>query len=603
MHADSPNSSGTANRSTHIGPGRAIVVDGRRLAARGRRAGRRPRDAARPVGRQPPRCIWPSLSDDGRRSSSSASPVPTDAFLRSAHCIRRRSGWSARSAISTASSRRARPIRGPGSTTAAGACAIRSARQSRRRATPTAYAFLPRRRREPAPDPGRPGPCRHHRARPFPLHRQWRDRGRGWRSGSAMSTRASKRLMAGATLDARGAARRPHLRRQHGRLCVSPSRARSKRRSASTPPPRAVWLRALMAELERLANHLGDIGAICNDAAFALMHAHCGVLRERVLRAAEACFGHRLMMDRIVPGGVAVDLDAARHRRYLRASCATIGRRFPRLVELYDNTASLQDRTVGTGIVPPSWRANSAPAAMSAAPPAAPSMRARRSGYAPYDQLDFDVPVLDDGDVNARVWIRIREVEQSLALIEQILDRLPHGPDRGRRSRPATRRGRWPRRRISAATCSSGCALDGRRGRALPSARSVLVPMAAAGSRDRGQHRRRLSALQQILQLLLFGARSLGATMRRTLFESLMRGPLTEPRHRPDDAALAELAASVDRGSAARLGRSLAIRAGRCRLLQRLRAGNPRAQQRVLRSRTVRPALRRLAAPRRRAHW
>src|SRR5690606_7084225 len=63
----------------------------------------------------------------------------------------------------------------------------------------------------------------------------------------------------------------------------------------SDVPERAHWLRALMAEIERLANHLGDIGAICNDAAFALMHAHCGMLRERVLRAADACFGHRLM--------------------------------------------------------------------------------------------------------------------------------------------------------------------------------------------------------------------------------------------------------------------------------------------------------------------
>ena len=51
-------------------------------------------------------------------------------------------------------------------------------------------------------------------------------------------------------------------------------------------PPRAVHLRALMAELERLANHFGDIGAVCNDASFSLMHAHCGVLRERTLRAA-----------------------------------------------------------------------------------------------------------------------------------------------------------------------------------------------------------------------------------------------------------------------------------------------------------------------------
>ena len=66
-------------------------------------------------------------------------------------------------------------------------------------------------------------------------------------------------------------------------------------------PPRAAYLRALMAELERLANHFGDIGAICNDASFALMHAQCGILRERVLRAAHACFGHRLMMDRVVP--------------------------------------------------------------------------------------------------------------------------------------------------------------------------------------------------------------------------------------------------------------------------------------------------------------
>ena len=87
-------------------------------------------------------------------------------------------------------------------------------------------------------------------------------------------------------------------------------------------PPRARHLRALMAELERLANHFGDIGAICNDASFAIMHAHCGILRERVLRAADACFGHRLMMDRIVPGGVAADFVPA-----VSPSCRTHWRR------------------------------------------------------------------------------------------------------------------------------------------------------------------------------------------------------------------------------------------------------------------------------------
>src|SRR5512132_1413262 len=84
----------------------------------------------------------------------------------------------------------------------------------------------------------------------------------------------------------------------------SPSLAPSRAATGSTAPIRAQWLRALMAELERVANHLGDIGAICNDAAFALMHAHCGVLRERVLRTAASCFGHRLMMDQVRPAGI-----------------------------------------------------------------------------------------------------------------------------------------------------------------------------------------------------------------------------------------------------------------------------------------------------------
>lgn len=194
-------------------------------------------------------------------------------------------------------------------------------------------------------------------------------------------------------------------------------------------PCRAIWLRALMAELERLANHLGDIGAICNDAAFSLMLAHCGVLRERVLRAADIAFGHRLMRDRIVPGGVAVDLDddgiAA-----LRDLVTEIRRRFPALVELYDNTASLQDRTVGTGrLVPELARQYGAGGYVGRASGRGFDARSALR-YPPYQALAFDVPVLSEGDVNARVWIRIREVEQSLSLVGQILDELPIGPVR-----------------------------------------------------------------------------------------------------------------------------------------------------------------------------
>jgi Ni,Fe-hydrogenase III large subunit len=192
-------------------------------------------------------------------------------------------------------------------------------------------------------------------------------------------------------------------------------------------PPRARYLRALMAELERLANHFGDIGAICNDASFALMHAQCGILRERVLRTAEACFGHRLMMDRVVPGGVAEDLRPG-GASAIRDTLQEIRLRFPQLIELYDNTASLQDRTVATGIVRAELAGQfGAPGYVGRASGRAFDAR-KAPGYAPYDDLDFEVPVLTAGDVNARIWIRIREVEQSIGLIEQILDRLPDGP-------------------------------------------------------------------------------------------------------------------------------------------------------------------------------
>ena len=192
-------------------------------------------------------------------------------------------------------------------------------------------------------------------------------------------------------------------------------------------PDRAVWLRALLAELERLANHLGDIGAICNDASFALMHAHCSVLRESVLRASNSAFGHRLLRDLIVPGGVTRDLNDE-GTKAIRAALDDIRRRFPALVELYDNTASLQDRTVDTGVLTPALARQYA-AGGPVGRASGGSFDARRSlVYPPYDSLRFEVPVLNEGDVNARVWIRVREVEQSILLIDQILSRLPQGP-------------------------------------------------------------------------------------------------------------------------------------------------------------------------------
>jgi Ni,Fe-hydrogenase III large subunit len=191
-------------------------------------------------------------------------------------------------------------------------------------------------------------------------------------------------------------------------------------------PERAAFLRALMAELERIANHFGDFGAICNDASFAIMHAQCGVLRETVLRTANACFGHRLMRDRIVVGGVAADLsaDGISAVRHLLVQAR---RRLPRLIELYDNTASLLDRTTGAGILSTELAQQYACGGYVGRASGRNFDARRMPGYAPYDRLSFEVPVLKEGDVNARVWIRIREIQQSLSLLEQILDQLPAG--------------------------------------------------------------------------------------------------------------------------------------------------------------------------------
>ena len=98
-------------------------------------------------------------------------------------------------------------------------------------------------------------------------------------------------------------------------------------------PESAVYLRALMAELERLANHFGDIGAVCNDASFSILLADFGILRERVLRTGNACFGHRLMIDRIVPGGVAQDI-ALEGLAQIPVLIETVRRKFRELVEV-----------------------------------------------------------------------------------------------------------------------------------------------------------------------------------------------------------------------------------------------------------------------------
>jgi Ni,Fe-hydrogenase III large subunit len=189
-------------------------------------------------------------------------------------------------------------------------------------------------------------------------------------------------------------------------------------------PLRAIYLRALMAELERIANHTGDIGAICNDASFSLMHTQCAILREQVLRASHLCFGHRLMMDRIVPGGVVDDL-TAEGAVALHALLSGAKKIIPRFVDLYGDTTSIQDRTVGAGFLRPELAKQYGCGGVIGRASGRGFDARRTPGYAPYPDLSIKAGSAHAGDVDARVWLRFDEIKASLGLIEQILERLP----------------------------------------------------------------------------------------------------------------------------------------------------------------------------------
>ena len=108
-------------------------------------------------------------------------------------------------------------------------------------------------------------------------------------------------------------------------------------------PPRARWLRALMLERERIANHLGDLGALGNDGGFGFALAQFTRLKEDWLRASNVVFGHRFMMDCIVPGGVDVDTDRANLER-LAAQARAMLDEVLALRRIFDEHSGLQDR-------------------------------------------------------------------------------------------------------------------------------------------------------------------------------------------------------------------------------------------------------------------
>ncbi len=194
-------------------------------------------------------------------------------------------------------------------------------------------------------------------------------------------------------------------------------------------PPRAVWLRALMCERERVANHVGDIGAILNDIAFAFGFYQFARLREEWQRVSREAFGHRFMMDCIVPGGVAVDLDE-RFIAQMRKEAGALRKQIARLMAIINDLPSIADRVRGAGVLTPEY-AKALGCVGYVGRASGMDLDVRRDApYPPYDQLKVKVPLHHYGDINARARTRLEEIAVSFDLIEALLAGLPAGPIR-----------------------------------------------------------------------------------------------------------------------------------------------------------------------------
>ena len=191
-------------------------------------------------------------------------------------------------------------------------------------------------------------------------------------------------------------------------------------------PERAAFIRAIMAERERIANHLGDIGAVCNDVGFAFAQMQFTRLRELWLRSQLQIFGHRLMMDCVIPGGLSQDIDENAIQT-MRLELKKLRKELDEIIPAIDLNSSLEDRLYTAGFLS-EQTANDFGAIGYVGRASGQDFDVRRDApYSPYDRLDLKVAIESQGDVASRVWIRIKEVFASIKLIRQLLEQIPAG--------------------------------------------------------------------------------------------------------------------------------------------------------------------------------
>jgi Ni,Fe-hydrogenase III large subunit len=190
-------------------------------------------------------------------------------------------------------------------------------------------------------------------------------------------------------------------------------------------PPRASALRVVMMEIERIAGHLDNLAEVGRLADARAVHAKCGYLREILLRATESTFGHRLMMDCVVPGGLAADIAPA-GSTVIRRVLEQIASEVPVVWRLHDG-GGLLSRLTGLGRAGEHLVTALAAGGVAGRALGRP-FDARAAFVQDYPSLAPRVAVLAAGDAACRQRQRVVEIEESLRLIGLVLPALPHGP-------------------------------------------------------------------------------------------------------------------------------------------------------------------------------
>jgi Ni,Fe-hydrogenase III large subunit/Ni,Fe-hydrogenase III component G len=192
-------------------------------------------------------------------------------------------------------------------------------------------------------------------------------------------------------------------------------------------PARARVLRSVCLELERLYNHIADVGAICTDVAFVTAHMHAMRLKERILAANEELTGNRLLRGMACLGGVRFDWGMD-ELAVLAELVAGLKPEFESLVNLVERSSSTLDRLEGTGILKPGVARDLGIVGIAGRASGIDRDLRRDFPHAAYADVKVKVPVYQAGDVYHRLRVRVDEVRGSLALIQEFTARLPAGP-------------------------------------------------------------------------------------------------------------------------------------------------------------------------------